>query len=52
LLPCERKSVEPMAAATAPGQTSAQHQSLLHFIAKGAWSDALTIHQNFSSFLC
>jgi SRSO17 transposase len=40
LLPCERKSVEPMAAATAPGQTSAQHQSLLHFIAKGAWSDA------------
>ena len=39
LLPCERKSVEPIAAATAPGATSAQHQSLLHFIAKGEWSD-------------
>lgn len=43
LLPCERKSVEPMAAATAPGQTSAQHQSLLHFIAQGAWSDAAVL---------
>ena len=40
LLSCERKSVEPIAAATAPGQTSAQHQSLLHFLAKGEWSDA------------
>ena len=35
LLSCERKSVEPMAAATAPAGTSAQHQSLLHFVAKG-----------------
>ena len=43
LLPCERKSVEPMAAATAPGETSAQHQSLLHFIAQGAWSDAAVL---------
>ena len=40
LLDCERKSVEPIAAATAPGVTSAQHQSLLHFLAKGEWSDA------------
>ena len=39
LLPCERKSVEPIAAATAPARTSAQHQSLLHFVAKGEWSD-------------
>ena len=39
LLPCERKSVEPIAAATAPAHTSAQHQSLLHFVAKGEWSD-------------
>src|SRR5476649_2524253 len=31
LLPGERKSVEPMAAKTAPGRTAAQHQSLLHF---------------------
>ena len=43
LLPCERKSVEPMAAATAPEKTSAQHQSLLHFIAQGAWSDAAVL---------
>jgi SRSO17 transposase len=40
LLDCERKSAEPIAAATAPGGTSAQHQSLLHFLAKGEWSDA------------
>ena len=33
LLPCERKSVEPIAAATA--HTGAQHQSLLHFLAIG-----------------
>jgi SRSO17 transposase len=39
MLPCERKSVEPMAAVTAPGRTSAQHQSLLHFVGQGAWSD-------------
>ena len=43
LLPCERKSVEPIAAATAPGETSAQHQSLLHFLAKGEWSDAAVL---------
>ena len=29
LMPCERKSVEPMAAITAPHRTAAQHQSLL-----------------------
>lgn len=40
LLDCERKSAEPIAAATAPHGTSAQHQSLLHFLAKGEWSDA------------
>jgi SRSO17 transposase len=39
LLPCERKSVEPMAAITAPARVSAQHQSLLHFISQGGWSD-------------
>ncbi|NOJ42975.1 transposase, partial [Bradyrhizobium australiense] len=31
MLPGERKSVEPMAARTAPARTAAQHQSLLHF---------------------
>jgi SRSO17 transposase len=39
MLPAERKSVEPMAAITAPGRTSAQHQSLLHFVGQGQWSD-------------
>src|ERR1700750_1168689 len=39
MMPCERKSVEPMAAVTAPERTAAQHQSLLHFIGEGRWSD-------------
>ena len=39
LMPGERKSVEPMAAVTAPARTSAQHQSLLHFVGQAAWSD-------------
>src|SRR5712691_3840764 len=39
MMPCERKSVEPMAAITAPHRTAAQHQSLLHFVGEGKWSD-------------
>ena len=39
IMPCERKSVEPMAAVTAPGRVAAQHQSLLHFANEAAWSD-------------
>src|SRR6202035_5483148 len=39
ILPGERKSVEPMAARTAPARTAAQHQSLLHFIGIANWSD-------------
>jgi SRSO17 transposase len=39
MLPGERKSVEPMAARTAPARTSAQHQSLLHFVGVADWSD-------------
>ena len=39
MMPCERKSVEPMAAVTAPERTAAQHQSLLHFVGEGNWSD-------------
>ena len=34
-----RKSIEPMAAVTAPAGVSAQHQKLLHFVAESAWSD-------------
>jgi SRSO17 transposase len=39
MLPGERKSVEPMAARTAPARTAAQHQSLLHFVGVAPWSD-------------
>lgn len=35
----ERKSVEPIAAVTAPARVGAQHQSLLHFVGEGRWSD-------------
>ena len=38
-----RKSVAPMAAITAPERTAAQHQSLLHFIGQGAWSDGVVL---------
>ena len=40
LLPADRKSVEPMAAMTAPERTAAQHQSMLHFVGQCNWSDA------------
>jgi SRSO17 transposase len=39
MLPGDRKSVEPMAAKTAPGRMAAQHQSLLHFVGVAQWSD-------------
>ena len=39
VMPGDRKSVEPMAALTAPERTAAQHQSLLHFVGEGGWSD-------------
>jgi SRSO17 transposase len=39
MLPVERKSVEPLAAVTAPARVSAQHQSLLHFVGQAPWSD-------------
>ena len=39
LMPGDRKSVEPMAAVTAPARVAAQHQSLLHFVGNAAWSD-------------
>jgi SRSO17 transposase len=43
LLETGRKSVEPLAALTAPGKTSSQHQSLLHFVGNSAWSDAAVL---------
>jgi SRSO17 transposase len=45
LLPCERKSVEPIAALTAPTRTAAQHQSLLHFVGQGDWSDKAVLER-------
>lgn len=39
MLPGARKSVEPMAARTAPARAAAQHQTLLHFVGVAAWSD-------------
>lgn len=39
LLPGSRKSVEPMAARLRPDRTSAEHQSLLHFVGQSPWDD-------------
>ena len=38
LLPLERRSVQPLAAAVAPGRVSARRQSLPHFVAHSPWS--------------
>jgi SRSO17 transposase len=43
LIPAERKSVEPMAAVTAPARVAAQHQSLLHFVGQSAWLDKVVL---------
>ena len=43
LTPAERKSVEPLAAVTAPSRVSAQHQSLLP-----PWSDAKSSRRSWS----
>lgn len=45
LVPGERKSVEPMAAVTAPARVAAQHQSLLHFVGNAPWSDDRVLAQ-------
>ena len=39
MMPVARKSVEPLAAVTAPTRVSAKHQSLLHFVGQSPWSD-------------
>src|ERR1044072_9224513 len=43
LMPAARKSVEPIAAVTAPARVAAQHQSLLHFVVQAPWSDAAVL---------
>lgn len=40
LLPLERKSIEPIAAAVAPDNTKNKHQSLQQFITDSPWRDA------------
>src|SRR5262249_15425409 len=39
LFTAERKSVVPIPALTAPARTAAQHESLVHFVGQGDWSD-------------
>jgi SRSO17 transposase len=43
LMPAGRKSVEPIAAVTAPARVAAQPQSLLHFVGQAPWSDAAVL---------
>src|SRR3954462_3819039 len=43
LMPTARKSVEPMAAVTAPARVAAQHQSLLHFVGQAPWSETAVL---------
>src|ERR687897_1165277 len=43
LMPAERKSVEPMAAVTAPSRVAAQHQSLLHFVGQAPCADTAVL---------
>lgn len=40
LLPCERKSIEPMAARLHPDGVQAVRQLMHHLVAKAPWSDA------------
>src|SRR6202035_5793686 len=49
LMPIERKSVEPIAAVTAPAQVAAKHQSLLHFVGNAPWSDAAMLAKSLPS---
>ena len=47
-----RKSVEPLAAVTAPERTAAQHQSLLHLVAQAPWSDAAMLTPGARAWCC
>jgi SRSO17 transposase len=42
-MPAEPKSVEPMAAITAPARVAAQHQSLLHVVGQAPWSETAVL---------
>src|SRR3954467_2716195 len=43
LMPAAPKSVEPMAAITAPARVAAQHQSLLHVVGQAPWSETAVL---------
>ena len=43
MMPVSRKSVEPLAAVTAPARVSASNQSLLDFVGQSPWSDEALI---------
>src|SRR3954466_7787908 len=43
LMPAERKSVEPMAAMTAPARAAAKPQPVRHFVGQAPWSDAAVL---------
>lgn len=45
LLLSARQSVEPMAARIDPGNASARHQALHHFVAKAKWSDEAVLRR-------
>src|SRR5262249_12717274 len=45
------KSVEPMAATTAPAKVSAQHQKMLHFVANSPWSDQAVLAKSLEMVL-
>ena len=46
-----RKSVEPMAATTAPAKVSAQHQKMLHFVSNSPWSDQAVLAKSLEMVL-
>ncbi|MBI4908444.1 MAG: IS701 family transposase [Acidobacteria bacterium] len=45
LLPCERKSIEPMAALLQPDAVQRMRQSLHHFVSQAPWSDDAVLEQ-------
>jgi SRSO17 transposase len=45
MLPLERKSIEPVAAALRPERVSAEHQALMHFVSEAPWDDAAVLQR-------
>ena len=49
MMPLARKSVEPLAAVTAPATVAAKHQSLLHFVGNAPWPDRAMLTKSLPS---